>query len=253
MPITNPPQPASRLAPRHLDLRLAESYVPAVVLWFKCMLYASIVPAYFYSGSMHVAAVGGFLVALYYDHVYMDPYPNVVGSTTIAIDVVAGCIVELLLDMETCWLCMFVSGAWFACGCAHIVWSHAGDAVVVPLPVMHLTSAFLLIAQLVCASPSRHDPRQEVTEMIGCFVRAAVYAILTVADVYLLRSAPLCFDCWMLLCVRVCLLSSDVMYSWRARCVVQVRCAFRSRIRCIYCDTATSCSHDWIWDVALAR
>jgi hypothetical protein len=182
-----PPTPSPTQPRRPIDLRLAESYVPAVILWFKCMLYTCLVPTYYYSGSFQVPAVGGFLVVLYYDHIYMNPYNNFFDTTAIAIDVTAASFVALIVDIDGCWICQFVSIGWFICGCCHIIMNHDSTSRV-PLPVFHGLCAALIVIQLSFASPGvPASSTRALTDVAVSFVRSAAYATLVLVDIYLLR------------------------------------------------------------------
>ena len=182
-------RPTVSEARRSLDLRLAESYVPCGVIWIKTMMYTCLVPAYLFSGpSLHVPVVSCFLVVLYYDRTYLNHCQNVVDTTAVAVDVVAACVAALVVDLEQCWICQFVSAVWFVGGCAHILLHRADTPRALPACVTHIACAVFLVALLGSAAPSSHTGSNAITESIACFARSAAYAILVAVDVYLLQS-----------------------------------------------------------------
>ena len=172
-----------------LDLRLAESYIPAVMLLCKCMAYVCVVPVYYYCGTMRVPVIVLVLVVLYYDHLYLNTYDNFIDSTSVALDVASAALILLVVDIEICWLCQLVSGLWCLSGCCHVVFvNHGDDANVIPLPVLHAWCAVMVVAQISFAPLTTLSPSKAQSDTLAAFVRSAVYAILVLLDIYLIRA-----------------------------------------------------------------
>ena len=110
-----------RKARQKPDLRLAESYIPAVVTWIKGLAYTCIVPVVVYGGGeRRIWRGGAFVLALYMDHMYVSPGRGFLDSTAVAADITAGCIALMLLQMEGCLLCQVGAGSWAALGALHV-------------------------------------------------------------------------------------------------------------------------------------
>ena len=194
-----------------VDLRMAESYLPAAVLWCKSMAYTCIILAAMFGGGGRVPLVGAFVLVLYYDHLYLDPYPFV-DTTAICTDVVGAAVVQLLLidphDYRVAYVAPTV--VWLCVGGAHIF-----APPQLPLAAAHAATFALLSAVLASTPSPRRDSGDGQADLIVAFVHTGVYVLLAIVDVYALRrSTQRESD-------RICLLryGSTLVAPWPVGCI----------------------------------
>jgi hypothetical protein len=168
-------------APRaNLDLRLAESYIPALLLSLKFALYSSMVsllvnlPAH-----LSLCVASAYLAALYVDHIYLLlPQKNAafIDTTALSADVVFAHLF-MLAAPEGDWGCSAALVLWTALGVLQLLTPQSRA-------VAHLAAAgcFALFAALnTLAEPA--PPRQGT----HFYIRALLYGVLALVDAYTLR------------------------------------------------------------------
>lgn len=168
------------------DLRLAESYIPGAVLWFKGLLYAAAAPAVLFGGDLGPHYAFCFLLVLQLDHVYASWPGSFLDSTSVAGDVF-GCTllaVVLRFDHSACPWCALPAVVWLLLGVAHLHWR------AFPRPLAHALSACCAAAAVLTTPlrpfPLAHQQGAAVALLAPFLVRALLYMLLVLADAYLL-------------------------------------------------------------------
>jgi hypothetical protein len=206
--MSSPPTHASRGG---MDLRMAESYLPAAVLWCKSMAYTCIILVAMFGGGARVPLVGAFILVLYYDHLYLDPY-SFIDTTSICTDVVGAAVVQLLLIDPRDYRVSYVAPTvvWLCVGGAHIF---------APPQLPHMAAhaaTFVLLSAVLASTPSPgRDSGGGQADLIVAFVHTGVYVLLAIVDIYALRrSTQRESD-------RICLLryGSTLVAPWPVGCI----------------------------------
>ena len=182
--------PVPRIARPQVDLRMAESYIPGALLWFKCIAYTCVIPAYIYGGGGRIPLTGTFLVALYYDHLYLNPYA-LIDTTPICVDVTCAALLQLSVidprEYRMAYLAPLV--VWVLAGCTHML-------VQMPNVVAHMLSFSIIVTVLAFSqSPTSLGEHTGIPESEGvhqvdliiAFTHTLVYTVLVLVDIYLLR------------------------------------------------------------------
>ena len=186
------------------DLRLAESYIPALILCIKCMLYTSIAPTILLvQWKVTVMCVAFSCFLLYVDHLYfVMPSMVFIDTTAIALDVLgATLLVMVMVMLKPCTQqCQGILALWALFSAVYLLVPYH-----IPKPCIHLAALFFLLSfiytdlglLLGAVSPSQGNathsgspmpPLQPATiSSLGFFARTAFYTSLIIVDVYLFR------------------------------------------------------------------
>jgi hypothetical protein len=206
--------------PRHArpkpDLRLAESYIPALVLYLKCIGYTCIAPIILLmQWRITVLCIAAFALLLYVDHLYLSngiiPF---IDTTALCLDVFGSTLLMLAISiLRPCsQQCQGVLGIWTFLGSAYVIAS-----VLVPRPIAH-ACAFILALLFIYADTSNGNgggggsmmitsQQQQgvsfttvsfnqtllltntilVVPPLSFFFRTTLYVILALVDIYLFR------------------------------------------------------------------
>ena len=181
------------------DLRLAESYIPALLLIVKCIVYCTIAPIVL---MMHwrltLLAVTFFALALYVDHIYLV-LPNMlfIDTSALALDVFASTLLVLAMSFaRPCThACQAILGLWSLCSAAHVFLAYN-----LPKPLIHLLVLCFVMGFMYAdmASPqtthgallvgtNHSNPSQAAMQSLPFFSRTAFYTSLVLVDIYLFR------------------------------------------------------------------
>lgn len=165
-----------------VDYSLAETYLPAVILWCKTMAYTCIVPCFWYADANSQLSVAGiFVIFLYYDHIYLNPC-RFIDTTAISVDVIAASILTLARDANSCMWCSVNIAIWFVLGGAHIF-----SPAEFPKIIMHVASAVIMVAELALSRPIPEHNKHTPLDFFAAFMRTNMYTVLVILDIYLIR------------------------------------------------------------------
>ena len=174
------------------DLRLAESYVPALALCLKCLAYSTIAPIMLL---MHwkvtVLSVALFCFVLYVDHLYLAlPGAAFIDTTAVSLDVLGATVLVMVMSLlRPCTQqCQGVLAFWTLCsGCYQLA------PFSVPRPLLHLLTLCLLLGFIYAdlgqplAGPLAPANSTALPHAAGFYARTSFYVSLAVVDVYLFR------------------------------------------------------------------
>jgi hypothetical protein len=191
--------------PRHArprpDLRLAESYIPALMLYLKCIGYTCIAPIILLmQWRLTVLSVAAFALLLYVDHLYLGygAHPFI-DTTALCLDVFGATLLMLAISLlRPCsQQCQAVLGIWTLLGFVHVLFAQR-----VPRLLAH-ASTFVLALLFVYAdaggfiapSSSANVTQTSVIATTGSllplpfsfFSRTTLYVLLGLVDIYLFR------------------------------------------------------------------
>ena len=187
--------------PRHArgkpDLRLAESYVPALVLYLKCMGYTCIAPIILLmQWKVTVISVTAFALLLYVDHLYLSHGMGFIDTTAICLDVFGSTLLMLAISLlRPCsQQCQAVLALWTILGFAYLLVSPN-----VPRPIVHVC-AFTLALLFIYADTGALTPILMLPQMnqtllpvpsppghVAFLSRTLLYVTLALVDIYLFR------------------------------------------------------------------
>jgi hypothetical protein len=166
------------------DLKLAESYIPAVACTAKGLLYACIgLLTQIGNEELRLLCVTAVCLTLYYDHIYLVPGSKYIDTTAICTDVLAATLLCTFLSIEEAVAPGNIAActAWAVAGVAHLLFSKQHT---LPVPVAHCTTcAFLLF--VVAVSPKAQQEQQQQGYI--ALARALVYVLLVLVDAYVLK------------------------------------------------------------------
>jgi hypothetical protein len=190
--------------PRHArpkpDLRLAESYLPAVVLYIKCLGYTGIAPIILLmQWRLTVLCVAAFALLLYVDHLYLShgmiPF---IDTTALCLDVFGSTLLMLAISLlRPCsQQCQGILALWTLLGCAYVL-----CAQLVPRALAH-ACAFTLALLFIYADAGSggaitvamnqtlagmSQQQQPLQQPLSFFSRTTLYVLLGLVDIYLFR------------------------------------------------------------------
>jgi hypothetical protein len=193
-------------APRHarpkVDLRLAESYLPALVLCVKCIAYTTIAPIILLmQWRLTVLCVSAFALLLFVDHLYLSygPMPFI-DSTALCLDVFGCTLLMLAISLlRPCsQQCQGVLALWTVLGAVHVLLMPVG----VPRAAVH-ACAFTLALLFIYADTGSATALATATNGVlnqtlflplpspplpfSFFLRTTLYVLLSLVDIYLFR------------------------------------------------------------------
>ena len=158
------------------DLKLAESYIPAAITFFKGVLY-SIGVCWFWRQQSRWSLIPP-IVMLYYDNVW--PTSTFLDSTSLCVDVVAGTLVELMRIQEyngmMTWIGLVL---WAVIGAAHLMFWPAnqdGSLLVAIGPILGM-----------CLMATAGSSTEGIEGYWPFACRASLYLLLSIIDIYALR------------------------------------------------------------------
>jgi hypothetical protein len=183
------------------DLRLAESYIPALLLCVKGMFYSSIAPIILLmQWKVTVLAVALFALFLYTDHLYLvlPNTPVLIDTTALSLDIYCGTLLVLVMTMlRPCsQQCQLVLGLWTFCSaCCILFFPH------VPKPAVHVLSLSFVLCFIyadldhqlpLIGAPSNgtagiNSSSVAQPSSLPYFSRSALYLSLVILDIYLFR------------------------------------------------------------------
>lgn len=192
----------------HLDLRLAESYVPAALVWGKGLFYTTL--CVLAQCSLRWIPRWSFVVhtwpilTLYYDHLLLTTENTFIDSSSVCVDLVMGHVLMQVGQMD--WQCLqpwcwAVPVVWSVFGACHVHW---GDALM-PRWCAHAIVAFVF-STLLCSFAQTHallwtplslsQNHTTVSQatvsgnapILPFYLRALSYLLLFIVDAYMLRS-----------------------------------------------------------------
>ena len=177
------------------DLRLAESYIPALVLGIKCMAYTLIAPIILLlPWKVTVLAMAAFGLVLYVDHLYLVPPHQMafIDTTAVSLDVLGATLLVLGMSLlRPCsQQCQAILGIWTLCGGAYFFVTPQQN---VPRGLVHSTVLVLVLcfiyADIGMAGPVSLPPSitNSSTTSPPFFYRTALYLSLSLVDIYLFR------------------------------------------------------------------
>lgn len=193
------------------DLRLAESYIPAVLLFCKSFFYTSMVPiALAMDKSFFLLVITMFLLVLYVDHLYLVlPHHSnsFLDTTAVCLDIVASNLFMLLwIEHEAQALTMhmtLVLFAWCLGGIIHSFIVFHDTKTVGRRITLHFIAFFfcLLFALLFCLDlqgqhavasvQTNHttiqDQPHKRVQSIHFFLRCVMYNVLVLVEAYTFR------------------------------------------------------------------
>ena len=134
------------------DLRLAESYIPALVLYIKCLGYTTIAPIILLmQWKLTVLCVTAFALLLYVDHLYLSHGMAFIDTTALCLDVFGSTLLMLAISLlRPCsQQCQAILALWTLLGAAYLLLG----STYVPRPLAH-ACAFILALFFIYADSS---------------------------------------------------------------------------------------------------
>jgi hypothetical protein len=194
------PEPQRIVCRTKPDLRLAESYLPALLLCIKGMGYSAIAPiTLMLPWRLALLAVALLGLLLYVDHLYLVlPHVVFIDTTALSLDVFAGTLLVIAMTLlKPCsQQCQAILGLWTLCSATYLLIAQQA-----PKPLVHAVAFAFVVAfiywdlghplspvqSFVLYNHSAPLPSVAAPPSISFFARTALYLSLSLVDVYLLR------------------------------------------------------------------
>jgi len=176
------------------DLRLAESYIPALMVCIKNMGYTSIAPIILLmQWKTTIVSVVAFSSILYLDHIYLVmPGMLFIDTTAISLDVFGATLLVMVMSLlRPCGQqCQGILACWTLCTALHFILVQYN----IPQFCIHLlTVAFVMAFIYADLQPGSMPILQNatgtvhITHSISFYGRTACYTSLSLVDAYLFR------------------------------------------------------------------
>jgi len=203
-PISSYHEGSNKICRAKPDLKLAESYIPGVFLYFKCLGYCCIAPILLLTQwKISILVVTFFLFMLYMDHLYLV-FPNMIfiDTSAISLDVLVGTLIVMLLSlMKPCTQqCQLIFALWTLFGSFVLLLPSAA-----PKPLVHAVALCFFLAFIYSDLQSgagmlyqesnnnsttaylHLTPSNPPLSSLSYFLRATCYVSLVLIDIYLFR------------------------------------------------------------------
>jgi hypothetical protein len=167
------------------DLRLADSYIPAIVLMIKIFFYTLMVPFFLHSSEfLQPIVVSIFLIVLYVDHIYLCLQSNAfLDTTVVSVDIVASTLYMLLCSSACSVWCFAILGSWGLTSVSYILVINAKLTFhEMHRKIVHLVAFFFF----ACFISTRSDDTEE-SIILHFFTRSLFYTLLVLVDAYFIR------------------------------------------------------------------
>ena len=166
-----------------LDLKLAESYIPAVVTMGKGILYTCVVFATKFHDKYQIMICIAPGLVLYYDHLFLAHISclSFLDSSSIATDVFAATLLTQVAHTDT-WHqhSVIIAAVWTVVGLVHI-W-----VGILPRVAVYMVTCISVLS-LVMFSGQASDSVGWVANFAPAFLRSVLYILLVIIDAYTLR------------------------------------------------------------------
>jgi len=180
------------------DLRLAESYIPAVVLCIKAMAYSTIAPIILLmQWKTTIVSVALFSFILYVDHMYLVlPGMLFIDTTAISLDVFGATLLVMVMSLlRPCTQpCQGILAFWTLCTTVHLLLAQYH----IPHYCIHFFTLCFVMAFIYLDLQPSGNPQQamglvnvtiaaQTTHSLSFFARTGCYTSLSLVDAYLFR------------------------------------------------------------------
>ena len=198
------------------DLRLAESYIPAVILSCKVSFYSLMVPLLLKTPiQFRPVILSFFLGVLYFDHIYLTmPSATFIDTTAICLDVVSTSALGIILIilnpiLDDYWGCSALLVAWGICGLIYIFISNTSNTALnktIQRNMVHALSFLFFISYVALKSsdiptaPDKvlnqlllqnntldHIQNFNTMQSSQFFFRSILYTLVVLIDAYTFR------------------------------------------------------------------
>jgi hypothetical protein len=181
-----------------LDLRLAESYIPAALMLFKVFFYSFMVLFVLnISDDFHPVIISIFLFILYVDHIYFSTYSIAfLDTTAISLDVMISMIFMLSCKQNCFFWCLVILGLWGITSMSYILVINANlikhD---MHCKIVHIVTFiyFISFVSLLCSKYNGEMTslfffdNHNSSQTCHFFLRNILYIVLILCDSYSIR------------------------------------------------------------------